>query len=122
MNRLLVVAAIAEAATGLALLLVPPLVGQMLLGAELTGIAVIIARVAGIALVALAVACWPGAPLSAMLGYGAAITIYLSYLGFTGGASGVLLWPAVVLHVVMTVLLARTGRKSKTSTEGNPSW
>ena len=71
MTRLLVFAAIAEAATGLALLLVPSLVGQWLFGAELTGIAVIMARMAGIALVALAVACWPGKPRLAMLGYGA---------------------------------------------------
>jgi len=107
MKRILVFAAIAEAVTGLALLLVPSLVGQWLLGVELTGIAVTVARVAGIALVALAVACWPGPPLLAMLSYGGAITLYLAYLGFTGGASGVLLWPAVVLHLVLTVLLAR---------------
>jgi hypothetical protein len=122
MKAVLVFVAIAEGATGLALLLLPEGVAQMLLGAELTGIAVTMARVAGIALVALAVACWPGTPLLAMLGYGAAITLYLAYLGFTGAANGVLLWPAVGLHLVLTVLLARTGRRGKTSTEGNPSW
>ena len=121
MTRLLVFAAIAEAATGLALLLVPSLVGQWLFGAELTGIAVIMARVAGIALVALAVACWPGTPLLAMLGYGAASALYLAYLGFTGAASGPLLWPAVVLHLSLTVVLARTGRRGKTSTQGKSS-
>jgi hypothetical protein len=106
MKKLLVFAAVSEAATGLALLLVPSLVGQLLLGAELTGIAVILARVSGIALVSLAVACWPGTPLLAMLGYGAASALYLAYLGLTGGASGILLWPAVVLHLILTVLLA----------------
>lgn len=121
MNRPLVFAAIAEAATGLALLLLPSLVGQWLLGAELTGIAVTLARVAGIALVALAVACWPGPPRLAMVGYGAAVALYLAYLGFTGAANGVLLWPAVVLHLVLTVLLARTGHRGKTSTEGKSS-
>ncbi len=75
------------------------------------------ARVAGIALVALAVACWPGTPLLAMLGYGAAIALYLAYLGFTGAANGVLLWPAVVLHLALTGLLALTGHAGKTSTE-----
>lgn len=53
---------------------------------------------------------------------GAGITLYLAYLGFTGGASGGLLWPAVVLHLVPTLLLARTGRSGKTSTEGKSSW
>jgi hypothetical protein len=70
-KSLLVFAAIAEASTGLALLLLPSLVGQWLFGAGLTGIAVTLARFAGIALVALAVACWPGKPRLAMLGYGA---------------------------------------------------
>ena len=40
MKKALVFAGAAEAATGLALLVVPSLVGQLLLGEELTGIAV----------------------------------------------------------------------------------
>lgn len=107
MKNVLIVAAAAEAATGLALLVVPSLVGQLLLGAEFTGIAVPAARVAGIALIALAIACWPGTALRGMLVYSAAVTLYLAYLGISGGASGILLWPAVVLHVILTVLLAR---------------
>lgn len=107
MKWVLVVAAVGEAATGLALLLVPSLVGQLLLGTELTGVAVSVARVAGIALMALGVACWPGTPLLGMLGYSAAATLYLAYLGFAGSSIGILLWPAVVLHLVLTALLAR---------------
>jgi hypothetical protein len=106
MKGVLILAAVSEAATGVALLIVPSLVGQLLLGAELTGVAVTVARVAGIALIALAVACWPGTPLIGMLTYSAAVTLYLAYVGFAGGSSGVLLWPAVVLHVILTVLLA----------------
>jgi hypothetical protein len=105
MKKLLFLAAVGEATTGLALLLVPSLVGQLLLGAELTGIAVAVARVAGIALIALGVACWPGPPLLGMLTYSGAVTLYLAYLGFTGGATGILLWPAVILHVILTALL-----------------
>jgi hypothetical protein len=88
------------------LLLVPSLVGQLLLGAELTGVAVTVARVTGIALVALGVACWPGNPLVGMLIYGATITLYLAYLGLTGGSTGILLWPAVVAHAILMALLA----------------
>ena len=58
MRRVLVLAAVGEAATGVALLLVPSLVGQLLFGVELTGIAMTVARVTGIALVALGVACF----------------------------------------------------------------
>jgi hypothetical protein len=108
MRRVLVLAAVGEAATGLALLLVPSRVGQLLLGAELTGIAVTVARVAGIALIGLGVACWPGPPRVGMLTYSAAVTLYLAYVGLSGGSTGMLLWPAVVVHVILTVLLALT--------------
>jgi hypothetical protein len=105
MKRVLVFAAVSEAATGVALLVVPSLVGQLLLGAELTGVAVTVARVAGIALIALGIACWPGTPLVGMLTYSAAVTLYLAYVGFAGGLTGILLWPAVGLHVILTALL-----------------
>jgi len=106
MKGALIFAAVGEAATGLALLIVPSLVGRLLLGEELTGIAIPVARVAGIALIALGVACWPGTPRIGMLTYSAAVTLYLAYLGVAGGLSGILLWPAVVLHTVLSVLLA----------------
>ena len=102
------VAAAAEIATGLALLVAPALVGQLLLGADLSGMAVIVARVTGIALLALGIACWPGTPMIAMLVYSAAITLYLAYAGLAGAAKGVLLWPVVVLHAILTALLARS--------------
>jgi hypothetical protein len=107
MKYVLVLAAVGEAATGLALLIVPSLVGRLLLGEDLAGIAIPVARVAGIALVALGIACWPGPPRAAMLTYGAAVTVYLAYLGLSGDMGGVLLWPAVVLHAVLTALLIR---------------
>ena len=96
-----------EVATGVALLIVPSLVGQLLFGEGLTGVAIPVARVAGIALIALGIACWPGPPLVGMLTYGAAVTLYLAYVGFAGGLTGVLLWPAVVLHAILTALLTR---------------
>ena len=57
MKKVLNFAAVAEAATGMALLIVPSLVGQLLLGGDLTGVAIPVARVAGIALIALGIAC-----------------------------------------------------------------
>jgi len=119
MKRALTFAAVGEASTGLALLIVPGLVGRLLLGEDLTGIAIPVARVAGIALIALAVACWPGTPLLGMLTYSAAVTLYLAYLGVTGNSTGLLLWPAVALHVILTTLLIRasciTGRTTNSS-------
>jgi hypothetical protein len=108
MRMVLIVAAAGEMATGAALLIAPSLIGQLLLGEELGGVAVIVARVTGIALVALGIACWPGTPLLAMLVYSAAITMYFAYAGLADGANGVLLWPVVVLHAIMSALLARS--------------
>ncbi len=113
MKGVLVLAAVSEAATGVALLIMPSLVGQLLFGTELTGIAVTVARVTGIALIALGVACWPGTPMVGMLTYSAAITLYLAYVGFADGLSGTLLWPAVVLHVILTALLTRASTSDK---------
>lgn len=104
---LLKLSAILEAATGLALLIVPSLVGQLLLGAELTGAALPVARVLGIALIGLSVACWPGTPRCGMLTYSAAVTLFLGYGGFVGRFGGILLWPAVAAHAVLSALLAR---------------
>lgn len=116
MKGVLVLAAITEAATGVALLLVPSLVGQLLLGTELTGIAVTVARVTSIALIALAVACWPGPPLLGMLTYSAAVTLYLAYVGVSGDSSGALLWPAVILHSILTALLIRAATSEEKNT------
>ena len=33
-----------------------------------------------------------------MLTYSALVTLYLAYLGFAGGLTGIFLWPAVALH------------------------
>jgi hypothetical protein len=107
-TRVLALAAVGEAATGVALLLVPSLVGEGLLGVALTGVAVTVTQVAGIALIALGVACWPGPPAVGMLIYGVAVTLYLIYVGVAVPSTGVLLWPAVFLHAVLTVLLARS--------------
>jgi hypothetical protein len=103
----LILAAVAETATGLALVIVPSLVGQSLLGAEFAGVTIPVARVAGIALIGLGVACWPGPPLVGMLIYSAAVALYLAYLGYAEGLTGAFLWPAVVLHAILAALLTR---------------
>jgi hypothetical protein len=107
MKKVLIFAASAETATGLALLIVPSLVGQLLLGEEFTGVAVPVARVAGMGLVGLGTACWPGPPLVGMMIYSTVVTLYLAYLGFAGGFAGVFLWPALAFHAVLSILLGR---------------
>jgi hypothetical protein len=48
-----------------------------------------------------------------MLIYSASASFYLGYLGATGAATGILLWPAVALHVVLTALLGRAALRFK---------
>ncbi len=67
------------------MIIVPSLVSQLLFGAEMTG----------------------------MLTYSAAVTLYLAYVGFAGDLTGILLWPAAVLHVILTVLLTWASTSDK---------
>jgi hypothetical protein len=105
MKKILVLAAAGEAALGLILLVYPSIVVRLLFNAQIAGAGMVMSRVAGIALIALGVACWPGPPRAGMLTYSAVVTLYLAYVGFAGGMTGLLLWPAVVLHVIVTILL-----------------
>jgi len=115
MKKVLTLAAVVEAATGLALIIVPSLIGRLLFGAEFTGVANPAARVTGIALLGLGVGCWPGSTaFCGMLTYSALVTLYLLYLGIRGEWVGPLLWPVVVIHALLTALLARAWFQSRT--------
>ena len=111
MRTVLKLAAAAEAATGIFLMAYPPIVVRLLFGADIAGVGEMVSRVAGIALIGLGVACWPTGStrtsLHGMLTYGVLATLYLAYVGIRGEAVGVLLWPAVVAHVILVVLLLR---------------
>jgi hypothetical protein len=123
MKKLLIFASVAQAATGLGLLALPSLVARLLLGVELIGIAATVARVTGIALISLGVSCWPDNPihraLYGMLTYGSLVALYLAYVGASGTA-GILLWPAVVVHALLSILLVRARRLSQRRPEANP--
>ena len=109
-RKLLTVSVVVELVTGLALLLTPGLVSQLLLGIAATGMTNLFARLFGFALIALGIACWPRqyslAAVRSMLFYNGVIAVYLAYIGVFI-SSGLLLWPAVVFHAVMTALFLR---------------
>jgi len=114
------IAAAVEAVTGLLLLIVPHLLAKLLLGADVTGVSIVIGRVAGIALLSLGVGCWFGRQeatggwaLAAMLLYNVLVTLHLALVGLGAEFVGVLLWPAVVVHAVLTVLLGFAWSKSR---------
>src|SRR5437667_564557 len=113
MKRFLILTAIIEAATGLALIAVPAIVVRLLLGAEISGASIPLGRVAGVALLALGVACWLARDdtqsraarglVVAMLMYNLIAIAVLAFAGIGLGLHGVALWPAVVLHAVMAI-------------------
>ena len=112
-------AVIGEGLTGLALLILPNLVCRLLLRVEFTGAGIPAARVAGLALIGLSVACLlPDRAVLGMLTYSALVTMYLGYLGLFGGFAGILLWPVVVVHAILSLLLARLGFKTR---QGRPT-
>jgi len=116
--KLLVLAAVGEAAIGLVLVVYPPIVVELLFGAETAGAGIVMSRIAGISLIALGIACWPdgagGQALRGMLTYSVLVTLYLVYLGLGGEWVGALLWPAVAAHVVLTMLLTRAWLNERT--------
>jgi hypothetical protein len=114
MKKVLTLAAVVEAATGLALIIVPSLIGRLLFGAEFTGVANPAACVTGIALLALGVGCWPGSTaFCGMLTYSALVMLYLLYLAIRGEWVGPLLWPVVVIHALLTALLTSAWFQSR---------
>jgi hypothetical protein len=113
-QRVIAIASILEGATGIALLVTPSLVVSLLFDAEPSDLAAIIGRIAGIALLSLAIACWPDVqpkrgvkPYGAMLAYNALTASMLAWVGLTRDPSGFLLWPTVLLHAILAILLAR---------------
>jgi hypothetical protein len=128
MNRLLLLTALIEALTGLALIVVPTLVVRLLLGGESSGAAIPLGRVAGVALLALGVACWLASKgensstargvASAMVLYNLGVVLVLGAAGIQSRPIGIALWPAVILHAAMGVwcvrqLLGKQTRKTQ---------
>lgn len=122
LKRFLIVTAILEGATGLALMTFPEFVSSILLGSSLSdSTGIIIARVAGAALVSLAIACWflrnsekINGFLVSLLFYNLASVVFLSYAGLYEGLTGIGLWPAVVAHIALSAWIMRLlyGNKS----------
>lgn len=114
-GKVLGFSAATEGATGVASLLAPSFVVQLLLGADLPGVGPVVVRCFGVALVALGIASWPRwteadrsmQAVRAMVVYNLMIAGLLGYAGATAGLAGPLLWPAVAIHAVVAILLLK---------------
>ena len=125
MKILLIVTAVLEAATGLALVLSPSMPASLLLGASLDTPGLVVARVAGAALLALATACWlarndpesraASGLIAALLLYNVAVVTVLVHADTGLGLSGIGLWPTVVLHAALAVWCIACLRMKRTA-------
>lgn len=114
MKNLLVVTALLEALTGVALIVSPAPLVSLLIGATLdtTG-GLLAARVAAGALLALGLACWRARDdgrsraarglVAAMLLYNAMTVAVLVHAALGLKQSAIGLWPAVLLHLALAV-------------------
>jgi Kef-type K+ transport system membrane component KefB len=113
-KSLLIVTALLETATGVALMASPSVPVSLLLGASPdTPAGLAVARIAGAALLSLGLACWLArhdaqsrlgrAVVAAMLFYDLAVVAVLAHARLGLGAAGVGLWPAVGLHMALAV-------------------
>lgn len=117
---MLTVDALIEGATGIAIIVAPNIVSRLLFASPLEGAGLIMARIGGIALVCLAVACLGirdqaaiRAGIAGLLAYNVLSGVVL-LLAATGGVYvGILLWPAVVVHLVVAAIFAVLWRSLK---------
>jgi len=114
-KTLLLVTSLLEAAFGIFVLVAPGLAYSLLFGGAAAPSALIMARVYGIALIGLGIACYPPGVRQGyygMLAYGMLVALYLVIVG-TAGTAGILLWPAVVVHLLLSAALIVAGRAAQ---------
>jgi len=111
---IIVVAALVEVLTGLTLMTFPNAFVRLVYGADATGVVITLGRMTGCGLLALGVACWPerGARVSlpalrGLLTYNVLFIGLFTYLAISRVPAGLFFWPALALHVVLTILLVR---------------
>jgi len=114
MRTLLIVTALLEATTGVALAASPSRLVSLLIGSPRdTRPGSVVVRLAGTALLTLGLVCWlarndqqnrvTAGPVAAMLFYNIAAATLLAYARLGVGLSGIGLWPAVVLHAALAL-------------------
>lgn len=109
----------AEGGTGIIAILAPGLVAPLLFGTDVAGAGIAYGRLLGMTLLALVIACWPHADtvprpaLHAVLAYNLLAALYLAWLGVAHRPTGILLWPAVAEHALVTLLLATRMRDAR---------
>lgn len=113
MRRYVVIAsAWLEIVVGAFLAVVPDIPCTLIFNAKPESMGGALARWVGISLISLGIACLPPKKMeahgTAWLGlflFNAGLAVVLAYFGATSPVHGFLLWPTVILHVVIAVML-----------------
>jgi len=113
MRRLLIAIAVIEVSAGAALLGFPSATVSLLFGSSLTPPSMAPVRLVAAALLALGIANWLASRraqgrgarvvVAAMTAYNFGAALALGVVGIVAWPGGLVLWPAVALHTVMTV-------------------
>ena len=126
MTKLLGLAAVLEAATGLALMIHPSLVAQLLIGDGVSGAGKGAepgrrhrpARLGSGLLAGSRGGERHRRSAGALLTYSLLATLYLAYLGVVVHLTGMLLWPGVAVHAIWMLLLVAAWRHERQSPGG----
>jgi hypothetical protein len=120
MKSFLTLTAFFEAATGIALMAIPATIVPFLLGIPFDDDRLhVLSGITGVALVALAFLCWSfkdagkqAIPVvKALLFYNVSAGLLLLYGGLVLNLSGIGLWPAAIIHVILAIWSIATLKK-----------
>ena len=107
------IAAWIEILVGASFLLVLNTQSQLIFGARPEGSGAPFAQLAGIALISLGIACLPSnhkethkVAARSLLIYNIAATIFFAWIALATTFRGVVLWPVVILHTLLAIVLA----------------
>ena len=85
---------------------------QLIFGTTTEGSGVHFAQLAGIALISLGIACLPSSDAAtqrvaarSLLIYNIAATIFFAWIGVATTLRGIVLWPVVILHTLLAIVL-----------------
>lgn len=111
-HRISVIAAAwVEIIVGISFILATDTQSQFVFGATIDGPGELFARFAGAALIALGIACLPSNDSAirqaarTLLIFNIAATIFFASVGVASTLRGVMLWPVVILHAVLAIVL-----------------
>jgi hypothetical protein len=113
LKLLLIVTALIELGTGVALVVAPSLVVELLTGEGLSSPqSQVLGRIAGASLISIGVACWQMSRgelsgsrqlIGSLLVYNLAVPVLLIHAALGQGMRGYALWPTTALHICLAI-------------------